>query len=138
MSRSSLVLARYFTALGFLATVAGVAEAKDFCIMATPLQVVAVGAGFAVPAKGKCKPFSGYVPPAASTVSGTGCTSTDGAHLYLTITRSIFGGTVIQDQVSLSLPGLTGNLRESSLIAPAGLGAPIGVSAAKCTAPPLP
>ena len=139
MSRTSLALAgASVMTLAVLVARPGLAEATDLCVNVGPSQIMAVGKGFTVPASGKCKPFSGYVPLAASTVSGVGCTSTDGAHLYLSLTRTFIGSLVVVDEVSLSRHDLTGTVREAQLTPSSGFGSSVGASAAKCIAPPLP
>jgi hypothetical protein len=73
-----------------------------------------VGKGFAVPAAGTCKPWSGYVKTGASAIAnstGSGCVSTDGKVLTLTIisTDPPFLGTGVTatDHIRICPPGVT-------------------------------
>jgi hypothetical protein len=85
---------------------------KDYCLTASGGGAL-VGRGFKVPGKGSCNAWIGFAntmdanPPS----SGTGCTSSDGTTLNLTITSSepLNGGEVFIDSVTLALPAQTGS-----------------------------
>ena len=119
-SRLCLRLRAVVAGLSILVLVPGVSMAKDFCIMFTGFPGSEfVGRGFAVPAKGQCKPFTGFFVPGKNTpVSGAGCTSTDGSDFSLTILNSSpeSGGAVFIDSISLSLPAHSGEDNETANI----------------------
>ncbi|HZP45536.1 MAG TPA: hypothetical protein VFB15_07790 [Candidatus Binataceae bacterium] len=95
-----------------LLLVAAPASAKSYCITGWPNPAWDdIGVGFTVPAKGKCKSFTGFNPANAINMplSGVGCTSSDGTNLSLTLTVSAPGSFVEIDDVSLSLPSGTGS-----------------------------
>jgi len=114
-SRLCLRLRAVVGGLSILVLVPGVSMAKDFCINFTAFPTSGfVGRGFTVPGKGQCKPFTGFFTAANnSPATGTGCTSTDGSNLSLTILSSepespgLPGATFI-DSISLSLPSHSG------------------------------
>jgi hypothetical protein len=90
-------------------------SATDYCITFPVSGFVVVGRGFAVPAKGQCKPWNGFSAQGGinSPSTGVGCTSSDGSHFNLTfITTFPQGPTATffeEDQMSLALPTQTGN-----------------------------
>src|SRR5271167_2678674 len=91
----------------------GVAGAKNYCIGGFPnITYILVGQGFTVPAKGACKTWTGFTPQLNlnSPSQGTGCTSSDGSHLSLTLTTSFpeSAGFIEIDSITLSLPAQTG------------------------------
>ncbi len=72
-----------------------------------------VGKGFAVPAAGACKPWSGYLKTGASVIAtstGVGCLSSDGKVLQLSIFStdpSFFGSdSFAEDQIRLCPAGV--------------------------------
>lgn len=74
-----------------------------------------VGKGFAVPAAGACKAWTGYVKTASSVIAtstGAGCLSTDGKVLTLTILSTDPGylgnGVVASDHIRICPGGSTG------------------------------
>jgi hypothetical protein len=85
---------------------------KDYCLTASAGGAL-VGRGFKVPGKGSCNAWIGFAntedanPPS----SGTGCTSSDGTTLNLTITSTApqNAGNVFIDSVTLALPAQTGS-----------------------------
>ncbi len=104
----------------------------------------AVGRGFAIPGKGKCRAWVGFTGGDAATqdvsTSGTGCTSSDGTQLSLTYTGSnpTNGGNIFIDSVTLSLPAQTGTVHETT-IAGGVLGSYSDtVTGAKCKKVPVP
>jgi len=73
-----------------------------------------VGPGFAVPAAGKCKPWSGFTKTASTVVlitTGTGCLSSDGKVLtvsvYSTDPEFLGSGQLGSDQIQLCPAGVT-------------------------------
>ena len=89
----------------------GLSAANDMCLTINSSTYVLVGKGFIVPPKGKCRPWTGLTAQSNtnSPSSGTGCTSSDGSHLNLTITTSFPDfGLFFLDSVTLSLPSRTG------------------------------
>jgi len=101
-----------FLALGGLFVLAPAAHA-DYCLtdQSTPTHIL-VGRGFVVPAKGACKPFTGFTPVLGqnSPIVGTGCKSSDGSRLNFTLTTTEpeNNGFVEIDSISLVLPAQTG------------------------------
>lgn len=75
------------------------AHAGDLCLDAaganppTFEKPVIIGRGFTVPKKNKCKPFVGVIvtriPALPSSVTGSACTSFDGANVSFTLVASI-------------------------------------------------
>jgi hypothetical protein len=101
---------------------AGVSQAGDYCITFDGISGVAVvGRGFTIPAKGKCKVWTGFTGGSLVTQNipsgGAGCTSSDKSHLSLTYTISNpeAGGFVVIDSVTLSLPAQTGTDVETTI-----------------------
>jgi hypothetical protein len=90
----------------------GVAQAKNYCISGFPASVwLLVGQTFSVPAKGKCKPWTGFNPADAENAPsvGVGCTSSDGANFTLNVSTSFVTAQFTEiDVVRLSLPSQTG------------------------------
>jgi len=90
----------------------GIGQAASFCIKGFPNPSwLLVGKGFTVPAKGVCKPWTGFNPANGSNdpTNGVGCTSSDGSNLSLNVTTSDEPlGFVEIDSISLSLPSKTG------------------------------
>jgi hypothetical protein len=112
----------------------GLASAKNFCISGFPNpSYIMLGQGFTVPKKGKCKVWIGFVEEPLIASTGTGCTSTDGTELMLSITSSTSTGFSEVDGIALSLPSLSGSddaqVTESSTITSALL---TGISGAVC------
>jgi hypothetical protein len=102
-----------FFGLIALVSLASAAQAKDYCLFdQTVSSYVLVGRGFTIPAKGACKSWIGFTAQNGfnSPTAGTGCTSSDGTHLDLTLTTSFpqSGGDVEFDSIELSLPGQSG------------------------------
>ncbi len=131
MSRLRVVMAGVATIL-FLAP--GLASAKNFCIGGFPNpSYILLGQGFTVPKKGKCKVWIGFVEEPLIASTGTGCTSTDGTELTLSITSSTSTGFSEVDGIALSLPSLTGSddaqISESSVLSSSVL---TGISGAVC------
>jgi hypothetical protein len=89
----------------------GLSAAKDLCLTINSSTYVLIGKNFTVPMRGKCKPWTGLTVQGNSNSpsAGTGCTSSNGSHLNLTITTTFpeLGGFFL-DSVTLALPGLTG------------------------------
>jgi hypothetical protein len=116
--------------------VAGASHAADLCIVVNPGDTTRyVGRGFAIPAKGKCKPWSGVYLPSFANVSvstGTGCTSSDGAtlRLHLVTARE---NVAFNDYIVLPLPSLTGGTLDEVV---AQFGSTVthipGITASKC------
>lgn len=105
------ILAGSIGALALL-TLASAARA-DYCITDTDNTTYElVGQGFLMPAKGRCKAWTGFTPQSGenSPTAGTACKSSDGSHLNLTLTTSFpeGGGGVEIDSISLALPAQTG------------------------------
>jgi hypothetical protein len=70
---------------------ASVTYAADFCIIESTFpNLTYVGQNFKIPAKGKCKPWTGFV--SLSTLvfpsTGTACTFTDGSELVVSLAGS--------------------------------------------------
>jgi hypothetical protein len=86
------------------------AKPKNYCISGFPNSAyIPEGQGFSVPGKGKCKAFIGFNQEGNFPVTGSGCTSSDGSNLSLTITTgSEADGFAETDTISLSLPAQTG------------------------------
>lgn len=70
-----------------------------------------IGMGFAIPAEGNCTPWSGFTKTASTvilTTSGTGCTSSDGKVMTISVLNadpSFFGsGQTRADYITLSRP----------------------------------
>jgi hypothetical protein len=85
----------------------------DYCLSFPPSSAFFVGQGFSLPAKGKCKAFTGFAIITLGgndPISGTGCVSADGSHLAFTITytETEAGGGVFNDSATLTLPAQTG------------------------------
>jgi hypothetical protein len=124
-----------FAALS-LFLVAGSARA-DYCLSfpAFP-STFFVGQGFTLPAKGKCKAFTGFalVGGGNNPIVGTGCVSADGSHLAftLTYTETESGGLIFNDSASLILPAQTGTDFENASAAP------FSVTGAKCKGQTVP
>jgi hypothetical protein len=101
---------------------AGVSQAGDYCITFNGLSISVVGRGFSIPAKGKCKVWTGFTGGTGVTQNipsgGAGCTSSDKSHLSLTYTISNpeAGGFVVIDSVTLSLPAQTGTDVETTIV----------------------
>ncbi|MGC1341360.1 MAG: hypothetical protein WA854_03495 [Candidatus Binataceae bacterium] len=108
MSRLKAVMAGIAAVL-FLAP--GLASAKNFCIGGfTNTSYILLGQGFTIPKKGTCKAWIGFVEEPETVSSGTGCTSTDGTELTLSITSGTETGAFVEvDAITLSLPSLTGS-----------------------------
>ena len=142
MSRHSHVGAVAGVAAVFL--VASAAMAKDYCLTYTGFSVEAVGRGFKIPAKGKCKSWIGFTGGSVVTqnvpTSGTGCTSSDGTHVSLTFTGSNpeDGGNIFIDSVTLALPAQTGTVYETVINNATPVRTTYGMSGAPCTKVPIP
>ena len=74
-----------------------------------------IGKGFALPAAGACQPWSGFAKTASSVIAisaGTGCRSSDGKVLELTISSTdpayLGSGVISSDHIKLC-PGGTSN-----------------------------
>lgn len=112
----------------------GVSRAKDYCLTVNSSTFVLVGQGFAIPPKGKCKPWTGFTAQIGlnSPSVGTGCTSLDGSHLNFTITTSFpeFFGATVADSITLALPSQSGTTFETQT----GVGtSQLGVVGASCS-----
>ena len=99
----------------------GVAQASDYCItFPSAPNFELVGRGFTIPGKGTCGAWIGFTPEGSfnSPSAGTGCTSSNGSHLSLTITTSApeHNGNIIIDSITLSLPGATGTDNEAQIV----------------------
>ena len=99
--------------VAFLVLAAGAARAKDYCVtLPSAPTYILVGQGFSIPPKGQCKPWTGFCLQLEenSPSVGTGCTSSDGTHLSLTISTSFPEdvGQFVDDAISLTLPTQTG------------------------------
>ena len=93
----------------------GVVLAKNYCIGGFPNSAyILVGIGFTVPAKGKCKQWTGFNADGPLATAGVGCTSSDGSNLSLTLTTGSSGFVEI-DVVGLSLPSQTGGVASQVL-----------------------
>jgi hypothetical protein len=98
----------------------GVAGAKNYCISGFPNGTfVLVGVGFTVPSKGTCKTWTGLTTQndLNSPSAGTGCTSSNGTELSLTITTSVpqNAGHIEIDSITLSLPKQTGGTNSTNI-----------------------
>jgi len=98
----------------------GVAGATNYCISGFPNSTyILVGLGFTVPAKGTCKTWTGLTTQNDfnSPSAGTGCTSSDGSELSLTITTSVpqNSGHIEIDSITLSLPKQTGDTNSTNI-----------------------
>lgn len=107
-------------AFTFLVVARGVARA-DYCISFPAFAGdFFVGRGFALPAKGKCKTFTGFALVAGGTqnnpLTGTGCVSSDGSHFNLSLfyTEPESGGATFTDSATMTLPAQTGQTVEGS------------------------
>lgn len=121
----------------------GVVLAKNYCISGFPNPAfIAVGIGFKVPSKGKCKTWSGFVPEGSNiTTAGVGCTSSDATNLSLTLTStSEVGEWVETDAISLSLPAQTGEYVGQTLEANAvaSFGPASGIVGGACSTHTIP
>jgi hypothetical protein len=98
----------------------GVAGAKNYCIggFANSTYIL-VGVGFTLPAKGTCKTWTGLTTQNDfnSPSAGTGCTSSNGTELSLTITTSVpqNAGHIEIDSITLSLPKQTGDTNSTNI-----------------------
>jgi hypothetical protein len=98
----------------------GVAGAKNYCIggFANSTYIL-VGIGFTLPAKGTCKTWTGLTTQNDfnSPSAGTGCTSSDGTELSLTITTSVpqNAGHIEIDSITLSLPKQIGDTNSTNI-----------------------
>ncbi len=109
--------------LGFAAIFifgSGVAGANNYCISGFPNSTyILVGEGFTVPAKGTCKTWIGLTAQNNdnSPSAGTGCTSSDGHELSLTITTSVpqNSGHIEFDSITLSLPEQSGETNSTNI-----------------------
>jgi hypothetical protein len=101
------------TIVAMLVLAPKVSQAKDYCVTltATPTYIL-VGQGFSIPAKGQCKPWTGFGLQLQenSPSVGTGCTSSDGTHLSLSIMTSFPEnvGQFVSDSISLTLATQSG------------------------------
>jgi hypothetical protein len=87
--------AQLFLLLGLLAPMPSFATSGPYCIAVDGGfgngGTTFVGSGFAVPAEGKCSPWSGFTKTASTvvlTTNGTGCLSTDGKALTVSVTSA--------------------------------------------------
>jgi hypothetical protein len=89
-----------------------VARARDYCVsFPTVPSYVLVGRGFTIPKKGQCKLWIGFSPQSDvnQPSTGTGCTSSDGSHLNLSITTGFPEGAPFVEFDSISsLPEQSG------------------------------
>ncbi len=103
--------------LGLVAPLCG--HAADYCVAANggfgKGGTSFIGKGFTVPAAGACKPWAGFAKTGSSVVaisSGSGCLSTDGKVLELTIAStdpSYLGtGTIASDHIKFCPSGSSG------------------------------
>jgi hypothetical protein len=133
-----------FIGLAALLSLAPAAQAKDYCLFdQTVPSYVLVGRGFTIPTKGKCKAWTGFTAQAGfnSPTAGTGCTSSDGSHLALTLTTSFpqNGGDVEIDSINLSLPAQSGASNFNFLSGgTASSGSPFPVVGQVCNPTPIP
>src|SRR5262249_49904403 len=133
MPRRSLTLAGLIVTL----LMPGFAAAKDMCLATTmDGATLAILKGCSVHGAGQCQTEAGYLPAAPGTVGGTACTSSDGARLYLSLTRTSIGSIVVLDEVSVNLPALTGTTREAHLVVAGSFAPSVDVSLAKCNPTP--
>ena len=98
----------------------GVAAARDYCISGFANSTyVLVGVGFTVPAKGACKTWIGFTAQNGdnSPSAGTGCTSSNGTELSLTITTSVpqNSGHIEIDSITLALPSQSGETNSTNI-----------------------
>jgi hypothetical protein len=124
-----------------------VAGAKDYCISGFANSTyVLVGVGFTVPAKGTCKTWIGFTAQNNnnSPSAGTGCTSSDGSELSLTITTSVpqNSGHIEIDSITLSLPSQSGdtnstNIKAGVVTSFSGTGITGGFCSGKVTIPAI-
>jgi hypothetical protein len=99
--------------VALLAFAPSAAQAKDYCVkLPSAPTYILVGRGFSIPPKGQCKPWTGFGLQLGenSPSVGTGCTSSDGTHLSLTISTSFPEnvGQFVTDAITLTLPMQTG------------------------------
>ncbi|HUY26272.1 MAG TPA: hypothetical protein VMV27_02525 [Candidatus Binataceae bacterium] len=119
----------------------GVVLAKNYCISGFPnASYILVGQGFKVPAKGKCKPWTGFNTQGNFPTSGNGCTSSDGTNLSLSLTTGDEPDAFVEiDTISLALPAQTGDVVgqviESS---PFTFGPDAGITGAPCPSTAVP
>ena len=110
---------RLVTAL-VLAIPASAAWAADLCISSETFGATngpMVGKRFKVPPRNQCKPFNGFI--LGEVVTGTGCTTADGALLRIHFTAHSVDSEFAQIGLcNFALPAMTtGNCRETRMSA---------------------
>jgi hypothetical protein len=87
--------AHAFLLLGLMAPLPSFATSSPYCIAVNggfgDGGTTFIGSGFAVPAEGKCSPWSGFTKTANSvvlTTTGAGCLSSDGKALTVSVTSA--------------------------------------------------
>ncbi len=95
----------------------GVVLAKNYCISGFPnTNYILVGQGFKIPAKGKCKAWTGFNAQGNFPTAGMGCTSSDGSNFSVTLTTGFVADSFVDiDAISLSLPAQTGEYLSQTL-----------------------
>jgi|SRR5208282_1369066 len=92
----------------------GIVLAKNYCVGGFPnANYILVGLGFTVPAKGTCAAWTGFNKEGNFPTAGTGCTSSNGSNLSLTLTTGSKSFVEI-DVISLSLPSQIGEVSGQS------------------------
>jgi hypothetical protein len=105
---------RLATAIGLALLHVGVAGAADFCVeyggvvsLSGPYKATLVAKSYRPPRKGQCKSFGGVKVYSGlddkATVTGTGCTTSDGTALHLAWTE-FHPGSVLFKRIELPLP----------------------------------
>jgi hypothetical protein len=104
------------------------ASAADLCILMGGSTTL-VGRNLVVPAKGNCKPWSGFVVGQAGNIlTGVICTSTDGTKVFANQYTSTAGELL---KSAIALPARTGTV--SDCFPTSGCGAPTTAAIVKCT-----
>ena len=121
------------------------AYAKDLCLNLDGFTFV--GKGVAIPGKGKCKPWGGFVESTCNfglnhaSSTGTICRASDDSHVDVLITSACYDGTGVFVNVAvLPFPSLTGGTNVAYTPDTGGGGGvlPGGAAAFSCFPNPVP
>jgi hypothetical protein len=113
---------------GLFLSITPPASAKDLCILMGGSTTL-VGRNVVIPARGNCRPWSGFVVgQAGNLLTGVICTSTDGTKVLVNQYTSTAGELL---KSTIALPGLTGTI--SDCFPTSGCGAPTSAAIVKCT-----
>jgi hypothetical protein len=104
------------------------ASAKDLCLLKGGSTTL-VGKNLAIPAKGQCRPWSGFVVGQAGNIlTGVICTSTDGSQVLVNQYTSVPGELL---KSAIALPSGTGTI--SDCFPTSGCNTPVTVAVVKCS-----